>query len=183
MYRENAERSRVQRQAQDFQEFLRELELRVEITAPTPVQLDRVAQLTQRTNQFNFTTIRRTESEIRQLAEMELECRIVEVCDRFGDYGLVGVLIYGMGTESLEIDTFLLSCRVLGRGVEHRMLNYLGDTAHEAGVGFRCRDCDPDREEPASPSISGQRCGRVQEGFRRKGSVPDPRRVCRHDGS
>ena len=134
MYRGNAERSRVQRQAQDFQEFLRELELRVEITAPTPVQLDRVAQLTQRTNQFNFTTIRRTESEIRQLAEMELECRIVEVCDRFGDYGLVGVLIYGMGAESLPIDTFLLSCRVLGRGVEHHMLNYLGDTAQKRGL-------------------------------------------------
>ena len=134
MYRRNAERSRVQRQAQDFQEFLRELELRVEITAPTPVQLDRVAQLTQRTNQFNFTTIRRTESEIRQLAEIELECQIVEVCDRFGDYGLVGVLIYGMGAESLPIDTFLLSCRVLGRGVEHHMLNYLGDTAQKRGL-------------------------------------------------
>ena len=135
MYRENAERSRVQQKAQSFQEFLRELELRIEITAPTFVQLDRVAQLTQRTNQFNFTTIRRSESAIRLLAEMELQCRIVEVCDRFGDYGLVGVLIYGMGTESLEIDTFLLSCRVLGRGVEHRMLNYLGDTARERGLG------------------------------------------------
>ena len=134
MYRENAERSRVRQKAQNFQEFLRELELRIEITAPTFVQLDRVAQLTQRTNQFNFTTIRRSESEIRLLAEMELECRIVEVCDRFGDYGLVGVLIYGMGAESLEIDTFLLSCRVLGRGVEHRMLNYLGDTARKRGL-------------------------------------------------
>ena len=131
----NAERQRVQRQAQNFQEFLRELELKVEITAPTHVQFDRVAQLTQRTNQFNFTTIRRTESEIRQLAGRELECRIVEVRDRFGDYGLVGVLVYGMGTESLEIDTFLLSCRVLGRGVEHRMLNYLGDIARQRGLG------------------------------------------------
>ena len=54
--------------------------------------------------------------------------------DRFGDYGLVGVLVYGMGTESLEIDTFLLSCRVLGRGVEHRMLNYLGDIARQRGL-------------------------------------------------
>jgi len=134
MYRVNTERQRVQRQAQSFQEFLRELELSVEITPPAPAQLDRVAQLTQRTNQFNFTTIRRTESEIRQLAGMELECRIVEVADRFGEYGLVGVLIYGMGAESLEIDTFLLSCRVLGRGVEHRMLNYLGETARERGL-------------------------------------------------
>ncbi len=98
------------------------------------MQFDRIAQLTQRTNQFNFTTIRRTESEIRQLAGSGLECRIVEVRDRFGDYGLVGVLIYGKRDESLEIDTFLLSCRVLGRGVEHRMLNHLGDTARRQGL-------------------------------------------------
>ncbi|MBV8311316.1 MAG: HAD-IIIC family phosphatase, partial [Planctomycetaceae bacterium] len=134
MYRQNAERSRVQRQAGSFQEFLRELELRVEITMPAPALLERAAQLTQRTNQFNFTTIRRTESEIRQLAENRLECRIVEVSDRFGDYGVVGVLIYGTGAESLQTDTFLLSCRVLGRGVEHRMLNYLGDAARTQGL-------------------------------------------------
>ena len=131
MYQQNAERFRVQRQARSFQEFLSELGVRVEITRPAAAQIDRVAQLTQRTNQFNFTTRRRTESEIRQLAENNRECRIVEVSDRFGDYGVVGVLIYGMSPEAVEIDTFLLSCRVLGRGVEHRMLNYLGEIARE----------------------------------------------------
>jgi FkbH-like protein len=136
MYRGNTERQQIERKAQSLQEFLRELELRIEITAAGPLQIDRIAQLTQRTNQFNFSTIRRTESEIRQLTGRGLECRIVEVCDRFGDYGLVGVLIYGKGDESLEIDTFLLSCRVLGRGVEHRMLNYLGDTARRQGLDF-----------------------------------------------
>ena len=136
MYKQNAERSRVQRQAGSFQEFLTNLELRVEIATPEPTQLDRVAQLTQRTNQFNFTTRRRTESEIRQLAENDLDCRIVEVSDRFGDYGVVGVLVYGTRSESLEIDTFLLSCRVLGRGVEHRMLDHLGDIALESGLDF-----------------------------------------------
>ena len=134
MYRQNAERSRVQRQARNFEDFLRELEVRVEISTPAPALLERAAQLTQRTNQFNFTTIRRTESEIRQRAENQLECRVVEVSDRFGDYGVVGVLIYGTGAEGLEVDTFLLSCRVLGRGVEHRMLNYLGDVASKQGL-------------------------------------------------
>src|SRR5262249_12217803 len=85
-------------------------------------------------NQFNFTTVRRTEGEIRQLAESGRECRIVEVSDRFGDYGLVGVMIYAPGSESLVVDTFLLSCRVLGRGVEHRMLNELAEIARQRGL-------------------------------------------------
>ena len=51
--------------------------------------------------------------------------------DGFGDYGVVGVLVYGVSPEAVEIDTFLLSCRVLGRGVEHRMLNYSGEIARE----------------------------------------------------
>ena len=58
------------------------------------MQLPRVAQLTQRTNQFNFTTVRRTEAEIQQILTAGLECRVVEVSDRFGDYGLVGVMVF-----------------------------------------------------------------------------------------
>ena len=60
------------------------------------------------------------------LAQTGLECRAVEVRDRFGDYGLVGVMIFGCADQALTVDTFLLSCRVLGRGVEHQMLNYSG---------------------------------------------------------
>jgi FkbH-like protein len=134
MYKQNVERNRLQRQSQSFADFLAGLALNVRISEPAPDQLSRVAQLTQRTNQFNFTTIRRTEAEIRLLAEAGRECRIVEVSDRFGDYGLVGVMIHGLGHDALEIDTFLLSCRVLGRGVEHRMLNELGVMAQQLGL-------------------------------------------------
>ena len=116
MYRENIERSRFQQQAQSFDAFLAGLELRVVIRELALEHVARVAQLTQRTNQFNFTTIRRMESDVRRLSEFGKECRIVEVSDRFGDYGLVGVVIFGPGLDALQVDTFLLSCRVLGRG-------------------------------------------------------------------
>jgi acyl carrier protein len=94
-----------------------------------------VAQLTQRTNQFNFTTIRRTAAEISALqADGSLECVAVHVSDRFGDYGLTGVVLFGEAEDALVIDTLLLSCRVLGRGVEHRVMARLSDEALERGL-------------------------------------------------
>ncbi len=134
MYRQEAERARFQKEAPTIGEFLAGLELKIAIAEPAPEQVDRVAQLTQRTNQFNFTTTRRNDGEVRRLGEAGLECRAVEVSDRFGDYGLVGVLIFGPRGEALEVDTFLLSCRVLGRGVEHRMLRELGRIARDRGL-------------------------------------------------
>ncbi len=135
MYQQEADRKRFQSQATSIEDFLAGLELRVVIQAPTPDQVARTAQLTQRTNQFNFTTIRRGEGEIQGLAARGLECRVVETSDRFGDYGLVGVMIVGTGAKALEIDTFLLSCRVLGRGVEHQMLREAAAIARARGLG------------------------------------------------
>src|SRR6185369_13345282 len=62
------------------------------------------------------------------------ECLTVEASDRFGDYGLVGVLIFAQRGDALAIDTMLLSCRALGRGVEHRMLAHLGAEAGRRGL-------------------------------------------------
>ena len=101
----------------------------------TPEQLPRVSQLTQRTNQMNFTSIRRSESEIQTLLrDGQAECLTVDVRDRFGSYGLAGVMIFSAGAEAIALDTFLLSCRALGRGVEHRMLARLGEIALERGL-------------------------------------------------
>lgn len=136
LYKQNSERDRFQKSALTIEDFLAGLALKVEISEPSPNQLARVAQLTQRTNQFNFTTIRRSESEVQQLAQAGLECRVVEVSDRFGGYGLVGVMIFGTDDNTLSVDTFLLSCRVLGRGVEHRMLTHLAEIAKERGLNY-----------------------------------------------
>jgi FkbH-like protein len=121
------------RRAASLQEFMAALDLRVAIHPIAPEKLARVSQLTQRTNQFNLTTIRRTESEIQSLGDA-YEVYTADVSDRFGDYGLTGVVISSPKDDALFIDTFLLSCRVLGRGVEHRIAAFLGQTALSRGL-------------------------------------------------
>jgi hypothetical protein len=130
MYQQNAEREQLRGRASSLKDFVQGLELRVEIDEMADDQLARVSQLTFRTNQFNFTTVRRPEHEIRSLlAGAQSTCLVVRVRDRFGDYGIVGVLIYERTAERYKVDTFLLSCRVLGRGVEHTVLADLGRRA------------------------------------------------------
>jgi FkbH-like protein len=137
LYRQNVERERLKKESLTFDDFLANLELGVQISPMTPGQLERVAQLTQRTNQFNCTTIRRSESEIQQLCHTgKTECLVVDVRDRFGDYGLVGVVMFEPGTDAISVDTFLLSCRALGRGVEHQMLARLGEIALTQGLDY-----------------------------------------------
>jgi FkbH-like protein len=156
MYRQEIERARFQRAALSMPEFLAGLELRVGISEPEPGQISRVAQLTQRTNQFNFTTIRRSDGEIQRLSSSGLECRVVEVSDRFGNYGTVGVMIFGVRGDILEVDTFLLSCRVLGRGVEHRMLSALGAIAGQRGISLVEVTLIPTpRNQPARDFLAG----------------------------
>jgi FkbH-like protein len=135
LYSQQVERTRLERQAKTLEEFISSLQLQVQMAEMTPAQLPRVAQLTQRTNQMNFTTIRRTEADIAALLRSgSAQCLTVEVSDRFGSYGLTGVAIFSAGPDALWVDTFLLSCRVLGRGVEHRLLARLGEIAVERGL-------------------------------------------------
>ncbi|MBE9211185.1 HAD-IIIC family phosphatase [Plectonema cf. radiosum LEGE 06105] len=135
LYQQNVQRQRLHQDSLTFNDFLARLGLEIEINQMKLEDLSRVSQLTQRTNQFNFTTIRRSEGEIQQLCDSGvLECRVVSVKDRFGDYGKVGLLLFSSNDEVLNVDTFLLSCRVLGRGVEHRMLSYLGEIAQHRGL-------------------------------------------------
>ena len=100
----------------------------------TRAELPRVAQITQRTNQFNFTSVRRTENEVEQLCIAgNAECLVIRLRDRFGDYGLVGAMIFTRRPGLLDVDNVLLSCRALGRRVEHRMLSHLGRIAQKEG--------------------------------------------------
>jgi len=135
MYVQERDRARAARQASNLEEFLGSLNLLVKIEPMTQDQLPRVAQLTIRTNQMNFTSVRRDESEMERLLSSEgYECLTVDVDDRFGSYGLTGVMLFRANGGALAVDTFLLSCRALGRGVEHRMLARLGEIAQERGL-------------------------------------------------
>ena len=131
-YRENRARAVALEQATDLERFLASLELQIEVSPMTPEHLPRVAELIRRTNQFNLTTIRRRAGEVEALCNSgELHSLVVFVRDRFGDYGLVGAVLYREAPSSLDVDTFVLSCRALGRGVEHRVIGELAKVARQ----------------------------------------------------
>jgi FkbH-like protein len=136
MYAQQVERGRAEKQAPSLEEFLESLQLDVRIAPITAEELPRVAQLTERTNQMNFTVARRSEGELQALMNSgEAQILTVHVSDRFGSYGLTGLVIYRVEADAVVVDTFLLSCRVLGRGVEHRMLSELGRAAQQRSLG------------------------------------------------
>lgn len=136
MYRESASRAEFRRGTTSLQSFLDGLELVVEIAPVTAAEVPRLAQLTQRTNQFNASLTRCDEATVRLgLAAEDVFHRFVRVRDRFGDYGIVGQIRARAQNARLEVDLFMLSCRALGRGIEHRMLASAGEHAVSRGLG------------------------------------------------
>lgn len=121
--------------AQDLRSLVADLQLQVECRTWEARDLSRVAELIQRTNQFNATVRRHRESELREgFASGRWEGIVVEARDRFGDYGLIGVLLFHIERQTLEVDTLLMSCRALGRGIEANLLAHAGETARQRGV-------------------------------------------------
>jgi FkbH-like protein len=164
LYQQNQKRERLRSDSLSLEDFLAAIELEMRISEMAPHQLARVAQLTQRTNQFNFTNIERSESELKNLS---LETLVLEASDRFGDYGLVGVMIFESGADAINVDTFLLSCRALGRKLEHRMLARLGMIAYERRKQFvNVRLLRTGKNQPAQDFLSqvGIRFGELSNG-------------------
>jgi len=116
------------------EEFLASLGLRVRVFPAGEEHLPRLAQLVNKTNQFNLTTVRRDQAELRALLRSP-GCFLygLSAADRFGDYGLTGVALLRERGPACEIDTFLLSCRVLGREVETAFLAALARAAARRG--------------------------------------------------
>ena len=132
LYQEHFMREQVRRESTSLKAFLTDLNLKVTIAALADSEVDRSAELTMRTNQFNTTTQRRTPLEMKQLqSSASKDCLVVHAKDRFGDYGLVGLITCQIENDSLLIDSFMLSCRALGRGVEHRVIAHLGLLAQQ----------------------------------------------------
>jgi FkbH-like protein len=136
VYQENQQREKFQVESAGMADFIARLDLKIRMGELTADQLPRAAQLTQRTNQFNCATQRRTENELQLFLDSGGKALSVFVSDRFGDSGLAGLMIYKETTEALAVDTFLLSCRVLGKGVEHQMFAQLGRLAVARGIGI-----------------------------------------------
>lgn len=130
MYRETAARETSRSEAPSFAEFHASLGLKIDIELANEADFPRLAQLTQRTNQFNASLARMSAAELAAAAQGGAVYS-VRVRDRFGDYGLVGAMLARAADDALNVDLFLLSCRALGRGVEHAMVARLGEHAAE----------------------------------------------------
>lgn len=135
MYRQEAQRAELKEQAPDLESFYHSLRMIMSIGIDDTSQVARAAQLTQRTNQFNMTTIRRSEVEIRDLmTSPTFHVYSLSLEDRFGDNGIVGLAIVETAVEEWMIETFLMSCRVLGRTVEHAFLQWIAEQARASGA-------------------------------------------------
>lgn len=122
-YLANQQRDAELQQCQSYEVFLTNLQLELEIGLLQEPQLARVAQLTERTNQFNATKQLITEQGLAaMLVDPARQCLTLQVKDKYGDYGLVGAAVCTLDADQLVVDNLLLSCRALGKGIEHRFL-------------------------------------------------------------
>ena len=134
-------RAEVQAKARSLGDYLSSLEMRLKLAPFDAAGGARITQLINKTNQFNLTTLRRSQAEV---AELEGDPSVVtmqaHLADRFGDLGMIALLIGRdadhLGEPALEIDTWLMSCRVLGRQVEGAMFAALLDAASDRGAAW-----------------------------------------------
>ncbi|MDE6906244.1 MAG: HAD-IIIC family phosphatase [Lachnospiraceae bacterium] len=135
LYQTEFERKSHQQSFETIDDYLQNLMMEGRAKAFEPVKYPRIAQLTQRTNQFNLRTVRYTEDDIKKLAEDKGFITLYYTLkDKFGDYGLVSVVILKKTSEKeLFVDTWLMSCRVFKRGMEEFVMNHVVQTAKENG--------------------------------------------------
>ncbi len=123
MYAGKRKRAQLEQSAESIEDFLRTLDLKVKIQPVDDFDTPRVVQLIGKTNQFNLTTRRYTDSEVRQFREDKAAIVYsMAVADKYGDEGVVGVAIVKIKGEDWWIDSLLMSCRVIGRSVETTLL-------------------------------------------------------------
>lgn len=135
MYKVEFERQKLQKKYSNLEDYLVSLEMKITLKKFDEFNLPRIAQLIQRSNQFNLTTKRYSEIECKALMEengtFPLYCKLK---DKYGDYGLISVVILKNIDSSLFIDEWIMSCRVLSRGVEQFIMNHVFDLAKELKI-------------------------------------------------
>lgn len=135
MYQENAKRARAQTAFTDYGEYLKSLQMQGTIKAFESVYMSRIAQLTNKSNQFNLTTRRYSQTEIEQAAEDKTRITLYgKLEDKFGDNGVVSVIIGREEKEALHIELWIMSCRVLKRDMEFAMMDELVKKCGERGI-------------------------------------------------
>ena len=132
MYKANMERKQQETSFADYGDYLKSLEMTAEIKAFSPVYMSRIAQLTNKSNQFNLTTRRCSQSDMEAYAADENYITLYgKLEDKFGDNGVVSVVFGHKEKESFHIDLWLMSCRVLKRDMEYAMMDVLVEKCRE----------------------------------------------------
>jgi FkbH-like protein len=157
-YQESRTREAYRGGVGSLEDFLRGLGLRVSISSVDDDTMGRVVQLLAKTNQFNLTTRRHDEPTIRrQLAAGAWRVYTMHVADRFGDFGLTGVAIVATGGSEWHLDSFLMSCRVIGKSVETALLSRIAEEARTAGAAALSAEfIDSGRNQVASTFLLRQ---------------------------
>ena len=135
MYKENAKRNEMLNSFSNYDDYLKSLNMKAKIKPFEPIYMSRIAQLTNKSNQFNLTTHRYTQSEIEDISENKNYIKLYgKLEDTFGDNGVVTVSIGHIEQDVLHMDLWLMSCRVLKRDMEFAMMDSLVKKAKEKGV-------------------------------------------------
>ncbi|MCH5193782.1 MAG: HAD-IIIC family phosphatase [Oscillospiraceae bacterium] len=135
MYKENYQRAKLSETFTDYNEYLLSLEMKGEIKAFAPMYISRIAQLTNKSNQFNLTTVRYTAEQIKAAAEDTGRITLYgKLSDKFGDNGVVSVVIGRQEKNECHIELWLMSCRVLKRNMEEAMLDTLVKRCQERDI-------------------------------------------------
>jgi FkbH-like protein len=167
MYAQERKRIDLQKTSIDINEFLNQLNIKIQIKKADDFTIPRISQLTLKTNQFNLTTKRYQEEDIRDFAKnkyMLVEC--VHVEDKFGDNGITGVCIIKKSSkEEWYLDTFLLSCRIMGKEIEKGILGYVIEKAKLEGVKkIKAEYMPTKKNKPCENFLSD--CGfKIQDGY------------------
>lgn len=134
LYAKNTLRKKEQAKYKSKEDFIKELGITLEIREAEEINIPRIAQMTQKTNQFNLTTKRYSESDIKNRLQKGYRIWYASVKDKFGDHGITALAIVKQEGEKAEIDSFLLSCRILGYGIEEVFLKTVLNRLLDNGI-------------------------------------------------
>ncbi|HEX4052476.1 MAG TPA: HAD-IIIC family phosphatase [Steroidobacteraceae bacterium] len=136
LYLQEMKRQELRQSYTDITDYLRSLDMRITVERFSSPKLARIAQLFQRSNQFNLTTQRHSESDCARMMEDSAAC--IPLCaslvDAYGDYGLISIVVAWIERDALLLSDWLMSCRVLGRGVEQYLMNRVVEIAKDNGL-------------------------------------------------
>ncbi len=137
LYREETQRAKLRQRVLSLDDFIDQLAVHIDFSPIKDDELGRVSELALRTNQFNASNLRCNEGELAKWCrDPAYICERIKLSDKFGDYGIVGMLRVSAPTNgaACALEDFVLSCRALGKRVEHRMLERCADIAKERGL-------------------------------------------------